>query len=396
MPHTPLLQPDIQRFIKEHENDDVRALALKKPPHADWPYPLIIDQIKARQKAKTKLPEWLQRSGVIFPPGDIMEQASSSATAKYKASLVEGEIFADLTGGAGVDTWAISAAFDRGICIDQNEHAAALIEHNMIIMSDTEMTVHTASAEEFIKDMPEVDLIYLDPQRRNENRKGLYALSDCAPDVTALLPALSDKARCAIIKTSPMLDITQAIHDLKHVCAVHIVQWRGECKEVLYFLDFDETMPAEDIPHICVLLDDDGQPEKSFGFTRRDEKTEAPTTAPQKYLYEPDPALQKAGAFNALAAAFNISKLHKHTHLYTADELHTDFPGRYFEIIDLLPVNRKGLSFDKANLTIRNFPGDVAALRKKLKLKDGGNEYLFACTLHDEQKILVHARKTNM
>ena len=392
-----LLEPDIKHFIGQHENDDVRTLALKKPPQERWPYALIIDQIKVRQKARTKIPQWLDRHpDIIFPPGDIIEQASSTATARYKASLVKGKIFADLTGGAGVDTHAFTARFERGICIDRDPKAAALLEHNLQLLSPKPIEVHTAAAEELIKDMPPADMIYIDPQRRNDQKKGLFRISDCAPNILALLPMLQRKTDLVMLKTSPMLDITQAIKDLQHVREVHIVQWRGECKEVLYLIDFTNAASEDKAPHIVVDLDDEGAISKRHQFTKSQEETPAPLGLPEDYLYEPGPAFQKAGGFNSLAHEFEFRKLHKHTHLYTSKTLNTDFPGRHFKIINTLPINRKSLTFDKANLTIRNFPGDVAALRKKLKLREGGEDYLFACTLMDEQKILLHVRKENI
>lgn len=389
-----LLEPKIKTFIREHEGADIKALALKKPPEENWPYPLIIDQIKARQKAKIKLPLWLTEDDVIFPPGDILEQASSIATARYKASLFSGEKFIDLTGGAGIDFWAISENFKNSICIEHNPDAAKLIAHNMNFFKRKSVDVFEKSAEKFIAETDRTHLIYIDPQRRDNARKGMFKLNDCTPNVIELLPALKEKSSTVMIKTSPMLDIAQAIQDLKYVHEIHIVEWRGDCKEVLYILKFEHEIKTDQVPHICVKLNDEGEAINTLHFTKAEEEENAPLHMPQKYLYEPGPAFQKAGGFNALANQLKLKKLHKHTHLYTSETLKPGFPGRTFKILETLPVNRKALSLDKANLTIRNFPGDVASLRKKLKLKDGGNDYLFACTLADEQKALLHCRKT--
>jgi hypothetical protein len=385
---------DVRRFITEHEKSDIRALALKKPPHPDWPYALILDQIKARQKATTKIPAWHAHPDVIFPSSDTVEQASSAATALYKASLVHTEQFVDLTAGAGVDSWAFMQNVQSGTCIEKSQSAAALLKHNLTLLCTAPLDIINTSAETYIETMPQMGLAYVDPQRREGGKRGLFRLQDGQPNVSALLDTLKTKAKKIMVKTAPMLDIHQAIEDLQHVCTVHIVQWQGECKEVLYILDPAQTIPAEEIPVHAVILDDNGHPTHKMTFTRAEEQSaEAPLSAPEAFLYEPGPAIQKSGGFNSVAQIYGLNKLHKHTHLYTAAHKLDDFPGRVFEICDTYAANAKALPFAQANLSIRNFPADVATLKKKLKLKDGGDEYLFACTLHDERKVLIHTRK---
>ena len=391
-----LLEPDIQTFIRDHEENDVRELALKKPSEPDWPYPLILDQIKARQKAALKIPLWApHHSDIIFPPADILEQASSAATARYKAGLVKGKTFADLTGGAGVDSCAMTEHFESGICVEQNENAAALIAHNLPLLSKKPVTVQHELAEEFIKKMEPVDLIYLDPQRRTTDRKTVYKLEECSPNIFDLLPIIKDKTKKLMIKTSPMLDIWQTLENLKHVIDVHIIEWQGECKEVLYILDFDQQTPIDHIPITAAIVDDQGNALKTLTFTKTEENdTQAEYLMPTAFLYEPGPAFQKSGGFNVLAQKFGLHKFHKHTHLYSSDEFCPDFPGRSFKILDILPVDRKFLPLKQANLSIRNFPSDVQTLRKQLGLREGGENYLFACTLADANKVLIHCQKT--
>ncbi len=390
-----LLEPSIRDFIRNHEKDDVRKLALKKAPGESWPYPLILDQIKARQKAKLKLPRWPDHhEDIIFPPPDILEQASSAPTARYKAHLVKGTSFADLTGGAGVDSCAFTETYQSGTCVEQDQNAANLIAHNLPLLCRYAVKVHHGSAEDFVQQMEPVDLVYLDPQRRNINKKGLYRLEDCSPDIKALLPALSDKAKHIMLKASPMLDIYQTIQALEIVQAVHVVQWQGECKEVLYILGPAQKTDSRDIPITAAKINDEGEVVSDFTFTKaEEEKAEPEHTAPQKFLFEPGPAFQKAGGFKMLAQKYGVKKLHKNTHLYTSEQPCPDFPGRHFKIVDILPVERKSLPVSQAHLTLRNFPGTTDDLRKKLKLKDGGDDYLFACTLQDERKILIHTRK---
>lgn len=240
--------------------------------------------------------------------------------------------------------------------------------------------------------MPHVDFAFIDPQRRNlggsQNRKGLYRLQDCSPNIIALLPALKDKAATIILKTSPMLDIDQGIEELDGVCAVHIVEWQNECKEILYILKPNKKI--KDIPITAINLNTGA----SLTFTREEEAAaKAHITAPQSYLYEPSPAFMKSGSYKTLCTRENVSKIARHTHLYTSDDLRETFPGRAFKICGTFPAQAKALPFKKANLAIRNFPSETAALKKKLKLKDGGEDYLFACTLNDETRTLIHARK---
>ena len=391
-----LSNPEIQAFIKAHEADDVAALALKKPPAADWPYARILEQIKARQKAAQKIPLWQEREGVVFPPADIIEQASSAATARYKAQLVQGEHVIDLTAGAGVDSCAFTEHFNHVTSVEQSGDLATTLAHNAPLLSDKRWDVVHQTAETFIRGAPHADLIYIDPQRRKESRKGLYRFSDCSPDITALLPALKACAPKVIIKASPMLDITKGAQELEAVSAVHVVEWQGQCKEVLYVLDFEKSVEASQIAITAVSLDDEGVAVASFSFTPAQEETAKITYGPpQRYLYEPGPAFLKSGGYKILAAHCGMAKLHPHTHLYTSEACVPDFPGRGFEIIAKYPAQAKKIPLSQANLTVRNFPQKAPDLQKKLKLKDGGDDFLFACTLQNpsEEKVILHGRK---
>ena len=389
-----LLDPKIHDFIREHQDADVPALALKKPPHKDWPWKLILDQIKARQKAKIKMPEWLYHQNIVFPPPNIIEQASSAATAHYKAELITGKTFIDLTGGAGVDCQAFAAEFESGICIERDQDAAELLSHNMSLLCGDAVVVHHAAAENFLAQMPPVDLAYLDPQRRTENKKGFYRFEDCTPNIVEIFPTLAAKSKKVMIKASPMLDVWEGIRSLEFVESVHIVEWQGECKELLYILNPLQKINLNDIPVTAAKINDNGEPIYHFTFTKaQEEEASSHITMPYKFLYEPGPAFQKAGAFNALALGYKLQKLHQHTHLYTAESQHPDFPGHMYEVLDILPVDKKSLPIKKANLKLRNFPGTVETLRRKLGLEDGGEDFLFACTLADERRALIHARK---
>ncbi len=390
-----LTKPEVKAFIAAHENDDIPALALKKPPADDWPYALVLDQIKARRKAALKCPEFLNaHPDLIMPPADVIEQASSDQTANYKASLVSGTTFADLTAGAGIDSLALAQRFKQGQLIDQDPHSAAILAHNMACLNQTHLAVHLANAEDFAKTLPPVDLVYLDPQRRKAGRKGLFRLQDASPDITVLLPALAEKAQQIMLKASPMLDIDFALKTLGNVAQVHILEWQGECKELVFLITPDSVVPTDSVRICAIRLNEKGVAEKHMAFTRAEEKQAACDYGPPgRFLFDPGPAFHKSGAFKTLGGRFGLRKLHPQTHLYTSDSPCPDFPGRSFEIAAVTKAERKALGLEKANLAIRNFPMDVESLKKKLGLKDGGKDTVFACTLADGKKALIRARR---
>lgn len=388
-----LLDPEIQKFIAAHEKDDVAKLALKPLPDKNWDRVTIMDQIKARQKAHHKVPQWFDNgSTLIFPAANLVEQASSSATALYKSLIFKGETFIDLTGGMGVDSWALSQSFTHGMCVEHNEAAAKLLAHNLPkICKGSVDAVHT-TAEDFIEIMEPVDLILIDPQRRDEKAKGKFRFEDCSPDILNMLPALHGKAKKIVIKASPMMDIHQGIEQLECVTQVHVLERQQNCKEVLFVLEPDSQGNNPEI--IATALDENGKMLHRIAFFIEEEQQYICDFAlPQTYLYEPGPAFIKSGGLKILCKKFNISKLHPHTHLYTSKNFFSDFPGRIFEIKGIHKAQANDIPVKKANLAVRNFPMTVETLRKKLKLSDGGEDYYFACTLFDNQRVIISCRK---
>jgi len=392
-----LLTSEIKDFIAKHAHEDVAALALKKPPHSDWPYPAILDQIKARQKAAKKLPNWTKSPDIIFPAPDLIEQASSQACANFKASLFSGQTFADLTAGAGIDTIAFAQNFKHGVCVDKSEHTTQILCHNFETIGVRYVAIQNQDAAEAIQIMDKKDLIFIDPQRRDKNNKGFVNIQDYSPNTVEMLPELQKKCDTLLIKASPMLDLWQAAQDLEHVGKIFIIEWQGECKELLLQCNMRSKTPMGQIKITAVTISDDGKPIHEFSFTKNDEDSAEIQYALPKIddnLYEPGPALLKSGAFKSIAARHNLKKLHPHTHLYVANQKINELAGRWFKITDIKPVNRKYLDIKKANLTIRNFPDNVENLRKTLRIKEGGDTYIFACTLKNEQKTLLIAKKT--
>ena len=391
---TDILQPHIQRFIRNHEHDDPYQLVLQSHRYPGYPIPAVVEQIRARRKAQHKLPDWYATEGILFPPLLSMEQCSSQATAQFKRNLVQGERLVDLTGGAGVDTYYLSQSFDRTDYVEQDEVLTEIAQHNFSVLGVTNIRPHTSSAEAFLHSLREpVDCIYLDPARRDDEDRRVFQLADCQPNVLELRRTLRAKARVVLLKTAPLLDIQAAIQELKVVSHVYVVAVDNEVKEVLYRLSGDQKT---DPKIIAVNLRADA--EDRFSFYRSQEvQAEITHADPLTYLYEPNAALLKAGAFKLIAQRFGLSKLHPNTHLYTSDQRVPDFPGRTFWCQAVVAYQKKAvrshLSELKANVTTRNFPDSLAAIRKKLGLKDGGDSYLFAARLAKGELAIIITQK---
>lgn len=390
------------RFIAEHRSDDVRALALQASKYPDVDMPTALTQIAGRQTAETKMPTWAATEGILYPPHLSMEQCSSEVTAYYKASVVSGYdgpcySLADLTGGFGIDFSFLAPHFGQAIYVERQEVLCQTARHNFPLLGLSAARVIYADGVDYLRQMPAVDWLYLDPARRNGHGGKTVAIADCEPDVTALETLLLEKAVHVLVKLSPMLDLAQALHTLKHVVAAHVVSVAGECKELLLVLARGEAPQADDVPVRCVNL---SATDDAFTFTRHEEQ-EAPcryADAPRAYLYEPNASLLKAGAFRSLSYIYKVEKLHTNSHLYTSDEALPCFPGRMFRIdgwcgFSKREVKEQLADVQKANLTVRNFPATVADLRKRLKLAEGGDTYLFATTLTDGRKALLRCSK---
>lgn len=396
------LTEETLRFVAEHRHDDVRTLALQAARHPNVDMPTALTQIAGRQAAEEKIPTWAATDGILYPPHLSMEQCSSEVTARYKATVVETlggrhEQFADLTGGFGIDCAFLSPLFRQATYVERQDVLCEAARHNFPLLGLKHISVCHADGTDYLRDMPGTDWLFLDPARRDGHGGKTVAIADCEPDVAALEPLLLEKAEHVLIKLSPMLDLSQALHTLRHVSEAHIVSVGNECKELLLVLTRGTTPDPDRVPIRCINLPTD---RTAFTFTRREEQ-EAPcpyAEMPRAYLYEPNASLLKAGAFRSLAHTYQVEKLHPNSHLYTSDTALTDFPGRMFrtegwcgfgkhEVKELLEGEKR------ANLTVRNFPATVAELRKRLKLAEGGDIYLFATTMENGKKILIRCSK---
>ena len=389
-----------RNFLRANLTTDVRALLLGKQPDG-VAIKKVAAQLLARQKARQKLPSWYANDELIFPTALSVEQASSEQTARYKASLVSGSLLLDLTGGMGVDTWAFARQVNHVIYVEQQPELAELAACNLPRMGASNVAIRVgdglAMVETLSPDKP-ADWLYLDPHRRDARGGRVVSLQDCDPDLTPLsvVPKLLTYARQILIKASPLLDLGIAIQQLAgRVKSVHIVAVLGEVKEILIIVD-NQQVNKYDIEVNAVNLT--ASDPVIFSFRWGEERdANVPFSHPKRYLYEPNAAVLKAGAFRLSAARFGVSKLAPHSHLYTSDEYNPEFPGRVFLLDDVIKPDSKTLKRLvpdlKANLTVRNFPQTVAELRKKLSLREGGDLYLFATTLLNGDKRLLITHK---
>lgn len=431
-----------QDFICQHQDDDVRQLAFlgSKYPEVDMPFAL--DQIRGRKMARVKLPRWASLEGIIYPPHISMEQCSSESTALYKAELAarllglpassygiemkaENEIeFVDLTGGFGVDFSYIAARLGvKSMYVERQVHLCEAAKENfgrlglknaIVKNGDGIEVLHSflpkkddaASTDDslgitydqplsLLKTKLGLKLIFIDPARRDDAGNKVVSLKDCTPDVTILQEEMLSKADYVIIKLSPMLDWHRAISELSHVREVHIISVNNECKELLLVLSARNM--GENLRIYCI---NDAQ---SFVCDEMDMESSSVKIAPSTleemlYLYEPNASLMKAGCFGVLSGRYDARMLSKNSHLFVSQAPIEAFPGRSFRIIAVSSFNKKELKrhlsgITKANIATRNFPLSVAELRKRLKLKDGGETYIFATTLSDESHVLVITEK---
>ena len=384
-----------QNFIQTHRSRPVSELALALSKRSDIDAAFALRQIEGWQRLSKKVPTWAEVETLLYPPRLSLEQCSGEAAARYKREVVEklighGHTMADLTGGLGVDFSFVAPLFRRAIYVERQEELCRLARHNFPLLGIGHAEIVNADGTEFLQTLPEADLLFLDPARRDTAGRKTVMLEDCEPDVGALLPALLEKSRFVLLKLSPMLDLHSAIRQLGCVCEAHIVAEGGECKDLLLIL----SKAPQAITIHCV---NDGQ---AFAFTPEEEETAAPPLASsvKKFLFEPNAAILKGGAFKSIATRFGLEKLHPNSHLYTADHLPDNFPGRVFEVEGATGFGKKELrcfcqGTRCANLTVRNFPASVAELRQRLKLKEGGQAYWFATTLADGSHALIATHK---
>ena len=386
-----ILLEESQQFIKNHLYEDLTKLILKGSPISGVSIQELANQIVVKNKSVKKLPTWFSKEKIYYPEKISIEQTSSEITANYKSKLVSGKKLIDLTGGFGVDSFYFSKQVSEVIHCEIDNDLSTIVAHNYQQLNVKNITTISNDGIEYLQKTTDFfDWIYIDPSRRNDHKEKVFLLKDCLPDVPKQLDFLLTKTNQILIKVSPILDITSTIKELKFVSEIHIVAVQNEVKELLFLVNKNV---AKEIKIITInILSDKNQ---QFEFYSNSQIT-ANYEMPLSYLYEPNAAILKSGAFHQIADEFNLFKLHKHSHLYTSNSL-IDFPGRRFKIEQVLKYDKKLLKKmipeKKANITIRNFPKTVAQIRKETSLKDGGKSYLFFTTDMKNNHICLLTKK---
>lgn len=431
-------------FIRRHAGDDVRQLALRGTKDPEVDLTLALDQIAGRQTARRKLPTWADMEGLVYPPHLAMEQCSSELTARYKARLCDADnsrprTLVDLTGGFGVDFSFMAQHFAEAVYVERQQPLCDIARHNFQLLGLTQATVVCGDGVDYLQQMAPADVVYIDPARRDSHGARTYGINDCTPDVLALLPLLVRKAHCVLLKLSPMLDWRKTVSDLGDdlVSEVHIVAVGNECKELLVKMNCEKNErekvedgkdekgekakdekgeKAQPLRVVCVNILSDGTedrfdsslfplpsslPKDSSFFTLPSSlpKDSSLSTFPSSlfpfpFLLVPNAAIMKAGCFTELAQHFGLQPIAANSHLFVADHPVERFPGRMFRIKAVSTMNKRDLrqhlgTLTQANITVRNFPLSVADLRRRLKLGDGGDTYIFATTLASGEHVLL-------
>ncbi|MDR5590325.1 class I SAM-dependent methyltransferase [Christiangramia sp. SM2212] len=387
-----LLDPEVSKFIRDNRKKDLPSLILKGSPFHKISIQEIAIQIKGLKVAEKKFPEFYKNPNILYPPKLNLEQTSSEITAKYKASLVEGDNGIDLTGGMGIDTYYLSQNFKDFTYCELNSDLALVAEHNFKELKTKNISVNSGDGLQILKKSTRrFDWAYADPARRDDAGGKVFKFEDCEPNIPENLDLIFSKSGNLMVKSSPILDVTAGINELQHIKEVHIVAVRNEVKELLWILGKNYS----DEPLIKTInFEKDGIQE----FSGDDYLTDDPTefSLPETYLYEPNAAIMKSGLFDSIAVKTNTKKLHQHSHLYTSRDL-KKFPGRIFKIIEIKQFKpselKRYFKNKKANITIRNFPDSVENIRKKFKIKDGGSEYIFFTTNIYDEKIIISCKK---
>jgi len=387
-----LLNPEIQNFINANIDKNISKLALQKNPFPEVEWISILSQIEAKTKAKLKLPSWFATNNIVYPSKISVEQTSSEKTASYKTSIVSGENLIDLTGGFGVDDFYFAKKMKTVTHCEINPELSNIVKHNFEQLDVKNISCHSGDSLEILTELKtKWDWIYIDPSRRNDAKGKVFMLQDCLPNVPENLNLFFKYSDSILIKTAPLLDISAGLSELKNVKTIHIVALENEVKELLWEIHNGYSGEIK-IKTVNIVK----EKRDTFEFILG-ENPEIPVySLPQKYLYEPNSAIMKSGGFDEVGTFYNLNKLHKHSHLYTNSTL-VAFPGRIFEIENTFPYHKNEmkahLENQQLNITTRNFPDTVESIRKKWKIKEGGNQYCFFTTDENDNKIVLICKK---
>ena len=372
MDFSSLLSAEVQNFINQNIDADINKLLLKKSPFPDVTIQEMVQQIKGKKVAQKKFP-FLLKDNLVFPPNLNLEQASSQSTAEYKAKNLKGKSFLDLTSGFGIDAFFLSQNFEEVTLVEQNLELIKIVQHNWKALNRKANFINQ-NLEEFLDiNKEKFDVIYLDPARRNQHNKKKFLLEDLSPNLLEIEEKLSLISDKIIVKLSPLIDISYSISELRNINEIKIIAVRNEVKELVLIIKIQETRTEiSDVKITCINLESD-EPEFSFYFNEEKSAT-SEFSESLNYLYIPNNSILKAGAFNIISEKFALMKLHPNTHFYASKHKITNFPGRVLEVekIDGKDLKKN----DQFNIISKNYPLKPDEIKKKYKLKDGGNRYL--------------------
>lgn len=378
---TEILNKEVQNYINANLETDLHSLLLKKSPFSEVSMQEMVQQIKGKKVAHRKFP-FLLKENIVFPPNLNLEQASSQSTAEFKAENLNGKKFLDLTCGFGIDAYFLSQNFEEITLVEKNPELLDLVKHNWKILNKKATFVNENLEHFLAKNSESFDVIYLDPARRDSEKNKKFLLEDLSPNLLEIQDQLLEISSQIIIKLSPLIDISYLISVLKNVAKIQIIAVRNEVKELIVFLE--KARKGDDVEISCINLESD---DAEFAFQFKEEKTAVSAfSEPQQFLYIPNNAVLKSGAFNLISQFFNGKKLHPNTHFYTSDKRIERFPGRILEInmIDSKHI-RKG---EKYNIISKNYPLSPDEIKKKYKILDGGNCYLIFTQTQNRKIIL--------
>ncbi|EAZ82278.1 class I SAM-dependent methyltransferase [Algoriphagus machipongonensis] len=388
MDFSELHSAELKKFVQDHLREDPALLLLKFAGKVDFDLKTAVQQISARQKASKKLPEWTQNPALFFPPSLSLEQSSSEETARHKAQGLSGNLIVDLTGGFGVDAYYLSKNFKQGIYCEYQPELFKLTKQNLEILAPGKFQFYQGDGLTFLKEQNQYfDLIYADPARRGKGNQKLYKIQDCEPDLVSEWEVLKEKSSQIILKYSPMLDISQAWNEIQDIQKITILSVKNEVKELLIHWNKNEATPNQQ-----VLVQDIGLGYPDFSFSLQEEKlAQTLYSEPKRFLIEPHSGILKAGAFKLFGQRLGLQKLETNSHLYTSEEYPVKIPGKVFEVIREVSPKKKEIKklfpSGKVNVITRNYASGSEALKKKLGLKDGGDNYLIGTKTQSGFKI---------
>lgn len=387
-----LLKPEVQKFIKAHEKDDIANLILKGSPFKNIDIQLIAQQIKGRQVAQKKLPHLYNTNNILYPPKLNLEQASSQETANYKSDIIdENSSVIDLTGGFGIDTLAFTSKTEKVTYCEINPETFLYATHNFKTLNKTIKTHQTDGIEYLSNCKQKFDWIYVDPARRDHFNNKVFRLEDCTPNILEHINLFKTKSNKMMLKISPLFDINLSLKQLPDISEVYIIALKNEVKELLLIFDFK----AEHLK-TKILAINLGTDHEIFSNYCEDLRLTQELSLPSKYLYEPNAAIMKSGFFGVLCKTYDVAALGTNSHLFTSEKL-VNFPGRRFKINKVISPNKKEINKQlpskQANISTRNYPLKPEQIKKKYKLKDGGSNFVFFTENFNKEKITLICKK---